>query len=192
MKLKFFFYGIIAALGAMLVELVLKNILSSEISLDNIFFTIITPSLILFALTEEAFKFAVINKAVSSLKNPGDIFSGALLIGLGFSLTDSLTEIYLGFSVNFFEQTSYLLAILGILIVHLSTSLLFGYFSFKKSLFAKTIPAAVFIFATLLHLLYNIFIIYNLPLIIVLIYLSALLGLSFLAFCGLIKKAERA
>jgi len=183
MKIKLFFFGIIAALGAMIVELVLKNILSSEISLANNFFTIITPSLVLFALVEEIFKFVVINKTVLLLKKPAEAFFRALLIGLGFSLT----EIYLAFAGIFFRQSNYLLAILGILIIHISTSLLFGYFSFKKSPLSKTTFAAILIFATLLHLLYNIFIIYNLSPTIILIYLFVLSSLSFSIFYRIIK-----
>lgn len=174
-NIKFFFYGIISALGAMIIELVLKNILSSEISLGNIFFTIITPSLILFALVEETLKFIVINKAVLSLKKSSEAFIGAFLIGLGFALT----EIYLAFSNNLFEQSNYLLAILGILIIHISTSLIFGYFSFKKNPLSKTFFTVILIFATLLHLIYNIFIIYKLSPAIVLAYLFLLLLLSF-------------
>lgn len=181
--LKLFFFGIIAALGAMVIELVLKNILSTEVSLANNFFNIITPSLILFALVEEIFKFIVINKAVSLLKGPKNAFLGAFLIGLGFSLT----EIYLAFSNNLFEQSNYLLAILGILIVHISTSLIFGYFSFKKSPLSKTIFAVIIISATLLHLLYNIFVIYNLSPTAISIYLFILLLLSFTVSYRLIK-----
>lgn len=182
-NLKFFFYGIISALGAMIIELVLKNILSSGISLSNIFFTIITPSLILFALVEETFKFVVINKAVLLLKKPAEAFYGVFLIGLGFSLT----EIYLAFAGDMFEQTNYLLAVLGILAVHISTSLIFGYFSFKKNLLSKTVFTAILVSTTLLHLIYNVLIIYSLSETVISAYFFALLLLSFFVSYRLAK-----
>lgn len=181
-NIKFFFYGIIAAFGAMFVELVIKNILSVEIILATNFFTIITPSLILFALTEELFKFFIINKTTATLEKSLDIFYGSIFIGLGFAIAEISLLIAERAS---FVQDNYSLALLGILIIHLTTSLLFGYFSYQKNLSTFIFIVAI---ATTLHLIYNGFVIYDLSTAIISVYLSCLFILSIFVSWGLIKK----
>jgi hypothetical protein len=183
-KIKFFFYGIITALGAMFVELVIKNILSAETTLATNFFTIITPSLILFALTEELFKFFIINKTTATLKKSVDIFYGSLFIGLGFAIAEISLLIAERAS---FVQDNYSLALLGIMVIHLTTSLLFGYFSFHKNLSTFITTIAI---ATILHLTYNGLVVYDLSTAIVLTYLVGLFILSAFASFGLIKKGN--
>ena len=168
MKIKLFFFGIIAALGAMIVELVLKNILSSEISLANNFFTIVTPSLVLFALVEEIFKFVGAYFSILKRKvvdEPIDVVIYMITVALGFAALENIL-----FLINLLIDGGITntiingnLRFLGATLLHTLSSAIIGImmaFSFYHGKTLKKIYTFIgLILAIVLHTLFNFFII---------------------------------
>ncbi|MEI6587784.1 MAG: hypothetical protein WCO05_02425 [Candidatus Moraniibacteriota bacterium] len=139
-----FFEGIIAALGALILELSppIFGLTISETSLIFLLFT---------ATIEEAIKFIFIYNHYAKLKVKEKILSGAFLIGLGFASIDI-----------FLKQLSYeenlLFPIIGVFLVHILTTSLLGLF-FRKNT-TKQISLGIFFLGLniLVHFLYNLLI----------------------------------
>jgi len=149
-KIQYLFFGIIAALGALVVEIILSIIFTKEVAeLTNQ----LTLLLFLLVITEESFKFSIIYKSISVLF----FFLPSFFISLGFALT----EISLAYSHNAqIPQTNLYWLLAGVGIIHLITGLIEGYAAFvykktKRFLF----PFLLFFLAISLHLIYNVAII---------------------------------
>jgi len=153
-NIKFIFFGIVAALGALIIELALAALSNKNpgASYDSI-----SVLLILFVLSEEIFKFALIYKTNLQTKNSRTFFVNAGLIGLGFALT----EIYLVYLGNIFQPADFFWPILGIAIVHISTSVLLGCAAFRQVSAKKILAPAAIVMTAALHMFYNSLIIYN-------------------------------
>lgn len=173
-KTKLFFFGVIAAFGALLIEMIASIIFPQETAF---LYQQITFLLILFAVAEELFKFAMVWKAVSNFQNARDFFISAFLIGSGFALTEISLAI---FSTPSGQNTSWT-ALLGIFIVHTSTCVLLSYAIFLKKRSLKLAPIPILLFLIILHLIYNIIVIYSTGSAIVIAYLFALSILAFAA-----------
>lgn len=180
----FILWGIIAAAGALFAELAINSLSPEKNFVSDNFFDSLTLPLILFAAVEEMFKFLVIYKSIGKIDSWRETFQKSLFIGLGFSLA----EICLIYLMNAQNQGSRFVALLGILIVHISTSLLLGYFSLKLMTGRKSILLIAFLCATILHLIYNTLVIYNIGPWTFLVYLFVLLLLPLLAFYRLSQK----
>ncbi len=151
------FYGIIAALGALVLELAAGFSFAEKIFFPGFSPQNLTPFLVACVIIEELVKLAVISKTSQKIERAGDILFNAFLIGAGFSLM----EIFLVFSNEIFSGSVLYQGMAGIFAVHSGTSLIFGiFFIFRKRLKLFYAPAAFFA-AFLLHLAANILLIYG-------------------------------
>lgn len=153
-KLEIFFIGIITALGAMLfqfsISIITPGIIEENISGMN-------QSMIAIILVEEFFKLAVIWKTSQRYQLKKAVFLNSILIGVGFSFAEILLNIF-----NYSAVITFLIpAYFGLILIHTSTSALFGYYFSRKS--DWTILGMIFVFlsAFFLHFLYNAFVAYE-------------------------------
>jgi hypothetical protein len=176
-KIKLFFFGVIAAFGSLFFELAVSIFFPKETAF---LFNQITFLLVIFVIIEELIKFFVIWKSISSFQNARDFFLGACLIGLGFSFTELIFA-----SFNFTAgQHLVWLPFLGIFVVHTSTCVLLGYGVYlrkRSTMVALLLPILI---AFLLHLAYNILVIYSADFFIIISYLCVL----FISFIATAKK----
>jgi hypothetical protein len=153
-SIQFIFFGIVAALGSLIVELTLTTLFPERTGTS---YDSIGIMLVLFVLSEEIFKFALIYKTNLQFKKSLTFFANAGLIGLGFALT----EIFLVYLGNTFQQESLSWPVLGIAIVHISTSMLLGLAVFQQVSTKKMLAPAAILLTAALHMFYNSLIIYN-------------------------------
>lgn len=145
-KIKSFFYGIVAASGATIFQQLILIILQIEI-IDT---TQLTPILVFGAFSEEIFKFLVIYKLANEEENSRKLILSSLFVGLGFSLVELTFKIW-GHLENI---RIYFSDYLGIVLIHLLTAVIIGYFlTLKKSLRFSLLVG--FFSALALHLVYN-------------------------------------
>jgi hypothetical protein len=166
--IKFFIYGILAAMGAMAVELVLSSLFSILFGIDveTDYFSAITFFLFLAVLTEEGLKLILLQKLYSSPDRTRHGIIPALVFGSGFGFFEIFSK-----SLSFPLLSS---SLLGILLIHIATAGTIGYLLNKKDLsfFSSTLPAIFLPF--LLHLSYNLLIIYDLGSALIGLYLAAI------------------
>ena len=150
-KLKAFFYGIIAAMGATIFQqliLIFFNIVIIDTSR-------LTPILIFGAISEEIFKFIFIYKLASEETFQKKIIINSLLLGSGFLTVELFFKLWGNLQAI---QTDYLNYFV-IAIIHTLTAGIMGYFiTLKKS--SITLLALGIALAILIHLAYNALIIY--------------------------------
>lgn len=149
-NIKFLFFGFIAALGALVVELLLSLIFPEQAAQ---IFAEITFLLFLLAVVEEMFKFSVLFRSVSATS----VFVPSLFVSAGFALT----EVFLVYTQNAgIAQSGLYLLLGGIGMIHLVTGLICGYAAAFYKQTNRTIPASILFFlALVLHLIYNVAII---------------------------------
>lgn len=146
--IKAFFFGILAAVSALVVEQAVQiftgGILETEIILK------LSWLLIVSAAVEESLKYLLIYKNSLELESKKKIIVSSLWLGAGFALT----EILLYLSGQNVTWSSSAWPFLGILSVHLVTSGYAGYLLTKKqNIYVLT--ARALLFNTILHILYN-------------------------------------
>jgi RsiW-degrading membrane proteinase PrsW (M82 family) len=153
MFLKPFFFGIIAAGGALVLELLFSDFFPEYNFSAGIFSLSTFFLLMLMAAIEEFFKLLIIYKSLYSPKNdtPRFLFS-ALFLGLGFSLTEIFISNYDGISKN----SGFYLGISGIIVIHTFLSGLIGWLLLKIKTINFSTMAVVLFVTTLLHFTYNI------------------------------------
>ena len=146
------FWGIIAALGALVVELVFfigSSIYfspSAEISFSQFF--IIPQFIIVAACIEEIFKYIVISKGIERLSFEKSYITNSLFAGLGFFGVE-MALILMSKGLPGFR------ALIEIAIVHVGTSGLIGYFvAIKNPKKIATFLLAI-VFAVAFHASYN-------------------------------------
>lgn len=157
--LESFFWGIIAALSALVFELVILNVLQifsfpANVLNIQLFFSSVT-FIAIAALTEEVLKYLVIVKKIESFFIERKILFGSLLVGLSFSIIEALL-IYAQIGP---EWKTYYRYIIEIAILHISTAGIIGYFitvgsprRIKTSVKAVTFAASVHFIFNLLAL----------------------------------------
>lgn len=151
-QIESFFLGIIAALGALVVELIVFIGLSSftnfapGISFLGLF--MLPQMIIVGAFIEEAFKYIVIAKRVDEISLGRSYLTNSLFVGLGFLATELLL---------IFESSSLPQAriIAEIATIHIGTAGIIGYIVATKN--PKKISSFLFaiIIATIFHASYN-------------------------------------
>ena len=151
-KIKSFFYGIIAASGAT----ILQQIVLLSLNVQIIDTSHLTGLLIFGAFSEEIFKFFVIYKLSQEETLTKNLVLNSLLIGLGFSLVELVFKIWGDLEI----VSANFLAYLGIIFIHVLTAGTIGYFLSREKPAHWTIPAGIFL-ALLLHLAYNALLIYS-------------------------------
>lgn len=136
-----FFEGIIAAFGALVLELI-PSVFGLAISANSLIF-------ILFAATiEEAIKYSVIYANCQKLRFKEKIILNSFFIGMGFAAT----EIFLK---QLSLEKTLSLPVLGIFSIHILTTLLSG-FSLSREDGKMFFSAAKIILANIaLHFVYN-------------------------------------
>ena len=144
------FLGALTALGALVAESALTIIIPS-----------LTESLtliVLFVFTEEFFKFLVLQKIATLKHFSSSIFFKSFLMGIGFSLMEITLNIFNSYPL----EKTFFWSCLGLFLIHTFTFTLMGYFltSPKKKSFLMI--GLFFSLAFLSHLIFNLFIWYNL------------------------------
>ncbi len=152
-KLESFFWGVIAAGGAVVFQFIFflatTNFIVPEAKLSFDQFYVIPVVIMLFAFLEEFFKYLMLTQRITSISTRPAFFINAFLIGLGFFALE-LTSILAN------AGTLEIQKIFEIAILHLGTTLLMGYFIFeaKKS---SRLGGAFYslLLATSLHFSFN-------------------------------------
>lgn len=154
MKLKFFFWGILAAAGALLVEVLLSLLFPALV--NPTLEAQLSSTLMVLVLVEEILIFAFTWKMATQTSQKNLIFPQAFAIGLGFSATEILQNAVLYPHFSLFLLSVYA----GLLLVHTITALIYGYaFTLRGAAFRDTWLA--FFVGAVLHLLFNLAVIYN-------------------------------
>lgn len=164
--IKYFIFGSLAAMGALCVELLISNLylILFEKNIATDYLNRLTLFLIIVVLTEEISKYILLAKIYSlPNKKPRPILTG-IFTGLGFSFVELffLTQntALNNFNFNFLITT----------LLHLSTATLISLLLLKKNISALKIISLAFV----LHLGYNIIIVYSVYLPLIHIYLATL------------------
>ncbi len=139
-----FFEGIIAAIGALIVELSppIFGLILTENSLFFLFFA---------ASSEEIIKYAFIYNHFTKLKTKERILSGSILIGLGFACIDIILK-------QLSYDKSVLLPVIGVFLVHLFTAALLGLFLRKNISKPIALSILILVLNILIHFSYNLLI----------------------------------
>lgn len=150
-----FFWGMIAALSAIVIQLVFSIIFStlsgqtSDASYAS-YFSI--PSFVVaVAFIEEFFKYLILKKRIAEISSPKTFLLNVIMMGLGFFAIE-LALILKN------SSTIQLRAIIEIATLHIGTTMLIGNFVFAES--SKKISAAILslLLATIFHSFYNLFV----------------------------------
>jgi hypothetical protein len=145
-KFEYFLVGVFAALGALLLEIILDSLRNPLGLLGNweLFF------LAIFVLVEESAKFIVILKKISLADSVSRIILHCLWIGAGFGIL----ELSILFSSQTITYTQNILPILSLLLVHILTTALIGLALIKFNT-RSHLRALAILPALLLHLAFN-------------------------------------
>jgi hypothetical protein len=151
-----FFYGILAALGALVLEEIFSILTFGEYDTGSRIFTISILMLFLAAATEEILKYAFIRKTYSEIEDKTKIISCSIMLGLGFSSVELLSNLLKNNSLDNLGNIYFW----GVLFLHLITSGFIGFMLLKSE--RKGIGLAVIILATaiVVHLSYNAAVLY--------------------------------
>jgi RsiW-degrading membrane proteinase PrsW (M82 family) len=139
-----FFEGILAAFGALILELS-PTIFGSTFSETSLFFILFTASI------EEAVKYTFIYNHYLKLASKEKILSGAFFIGLGFAITEIILK-----RLSYEKNT--IIPIAGIFLVHLLTAVLLGLFFRKKNQKPLFLSFIIVLLNIFLHFFYNLLI----------------------------------
>jgi hypothetical protein len=152
-QLESFFWGIIAALGALIVEIITVMFFSfltnqaSEISFSQIF--TVPQFIILGVCIEEIFKYIIISKRIELLSMQRSYIINSFLVGLGFFSV----ELGLIFITGIFP--THINVLLEIAIIHAGTAGLIGYIVATKNPAKISTFIYAVISATFFHTSYN-------------------------------------
>lgn len=154
-------YGIIAASGALSLELIASNLILIIFGKDiqDGYAEHVTPFLIAVVLIEETFKFIMLKRFYSDEPAGRRRISSAFYAGLGFALV----EILLAVLSTFFNKTTpyFDMGLAGILVLHITTTLLIGSFLLHAKSPSAAFPLKIILLAGLIHLGYNLMVIYD-------------------------------
>lgn len=154
-QLESFFWGIIAALGAIVIELIIFIIFSttmssaSSVSFSQLF--IMPQFIILAACIEEIFKYIIIAKKIDTFSFNRTYLLNSFLIGLGFLFI----ELGLASMSNPLPNLNILTEIA---IIHIGTAGIIGYVVATKNPKKVSTFFQAIIFATFFHAAYNLLI----------------------------------
>lgn len=149
-----FFWGILAAFSALFLELLTVIIFNLKLEeIRNVFFMEITPLLAVSVAIEEALKFWIVYKNFYIEKNK--IIARSILIGAGFAAVEIIFILY----NEIFSYHPLYLGILEVLAIHSATTGLIG--CLLKITENKKYFPLIFLVSFIIHLTYNVMIIYN-------------------------------
>ncbi|EKE18845.1 MAG: hypothetical protein ACD_9C00215G0003 [uncultured bacterium] len=150
-QLESFFWGIIAALGALILELIFFIVFSFYIPSSNISFDLlftIPQFIIIGACIEEIFKYIIISKRIEMLSLGKSYLVNSFFVGLGFFSVE-LGLIWVAastFQINLLSE---------IAIIHMGTAGFIGYIVATMNPKKITTFISAIAVATLFHALYN-------------------------------------
>ncbi len=151
-QLESFFWGIIAALGAGVVQFVFFILFAAFADptgkLSYAQFFAIPIFIIITALIEEIFKFLLLSKRILGYSREKEFLLNTLLLGLGFFATE-----FALISTN--STTLQISTILKIATLHLGTTIFMGFFIATRSSRGFNFSTLALLFATLVHALFN-------------------------------------
>lgn len=145
-RFEYFLVGVFAALGAVIVEIVI-DVLRDPLSLVR---TKELTFVALFVLVEELAKFTVIRKKIDFANPLNTLLSHCFWIGLGFGLLE-LGIIFLNERAAYAGNT---LSIIAVILVHIITTLLTG-LTLSKLKFNGYYAVLAIIPALVVHLTFN-------------------------------------
>lgn len=153
-KIELFFWGILTALGALLVEVLIAFGLAAYqhkgATLDFEFFNGSLALLVVFVLIEELFKYLIIAKKIEALSLGRSFIFNSLFIGAGFALTEiGLIVLQSG---GFANEPS---ALGRIAIVHIATAGIMGYSLALGNPKRVSTAFKALLVPSILHLAYN-------------------------------------
>jgi len=183
-KIKSIIFGILAALGALVLEFVLSDayFIFSGKEIEMSYSTQITFFLFLVVLIEEIAKYILISKLYVQQKPYEQKISTALLIGLGFALVEStFTYLHQDFSHLYLGITSSAF-------LHILTAGIIGYLIISRNFQLSALKIVGT--SSILHTTYNLTIIYNLGYFLTYSYLTIIL-LLFIFFAQKTKHLDR-
>lgn len=171
-KLKMFFGGILSALGALVLE-ILVLILTTPLDAPATAPWLMPAGV----LIEELFGLFLIGKLVSNYEKKKQAFPVALFFGLGFAIPEILLNLS-GYVT--FPQTLFL-SYLNLLLIHTATAGILGYyFSTGKISYRNSFLFLALAFSS--HLLFNLAILFSLDYRLILIFPLIILFICFLAY----------
>lgn len=159
--MKSFLYGVVAAAGALLAELIIANVLFVFTQRELSEFQNpdrITAWLVLFVITEEFFKFLLLSKLIPSFQNTAakKIIFSSWVLGLGFGIFESAFILY---NSNW-QFASIYQVLLKITLLHTMTAGIIGYWIVARiNKFSLAGAAKTIVLASFLHFLFNFLII---------------------------------
>jgi len=154
--LKPFFYGILAALGALVLETIFSILTFDDGDTNEKIFAISILMLFLAAATEEILKYVFIRKAYSEMEDKTKIIACALILGLGFSSVELFSNLFKNNSLNNLTNIYFW----GVLLLHLTTSGFIGFMFLKSDKKSIGFTTIVLIVAIAIHLSYNAAVLY--------------------------------
>jgi len=173
-NLKPFIFGILAASGALVFELIISDLylIVSGQNITQNYFDILTPFLIFVVLIEEIFRFAMLSKLYEK-ENYG--FSASIYFGLGFAFI----ELFFNYLNALLNQSDYFfdLGIVGTIFLHIAITGVIGCLILITQKPIRYRVVGIISTASTLHIAYNLIIIYNLPYLLTWAYI----GILFLA-----------
>lgn len=149
--------GALAALGALFLELLFSNsyYLFFHQEIDGSYYNRLTIFLVLAAIIEETVKYFAISKETKKASDPKEAVRIALLIGAGFSLTESALALFGSSAI----QSASLGYLPGIIWIHILTAGYIGYLIASRPQKIASFVKIILVVATL-HLAYNGLVIY--------------------------------
>lgn len=150
--IKPFLLGTIAALGALFLELVFYLIFPEQQTQQD-YYSKATLFLFLVVAVEETLKVLIIYKNSEDFSNENDIFISSFFVGAGFAIAELFLK-DLG-SRELFSNGN-----LSIALVHILTAGLAGYLVSGQRPLRKNYLAKIWLLVFLIHLSYNLLVIY--------------------------------
>lgn len=160
-KLQFFILGIIAAFGALFLELLVFSVFNFKTGYFYVYTNSLNLTIIFSVLLEEAVKiiilYQILKKMIAERTPKKYIFLFALMAGLGFSITEILFNFFNSQINRYFSWSD----AFGLLAVHTATFAILGYILAKKNNLSLPKFALFFPIVFSFHLFYNSLIIYQ-------------------------------
>jgi len=148
---KSFVLGIIAAVLALILEVVVSLAFPEEIAAQT-YFQKFTWLLLATVLIEESLKLIFLLK-ISSFVEKNKLIVQGLFLGAGFGITELLLK-------KLFQENLSLLSLLPAFFIHLITCLIASFILSKQAKFSKLKSFSILALISLIHLIYNLLIIY--------------------------------
>jgi|WetSurMetagenome_2_1015567.scaffolds.fasta_scaffold219224_2 hypothetical protein len=154
--IKPFFYGILAAFSALVLETIFSILTFNDGDTNERIFAISILMIFLAAVTEETLKYIFIRKTYLEMEDQAKIISLSLILGLGFSSVELLSNLLKNNSLDNLGNIYFW----GVLFLHLVTSSFFGLMFLKSEKKGTAFAATILVSAIIIHLSYNAAVLY--------------------------------